>query len=792
MEGIDSILDFGNFRIREHNQQKTYNMIYSFFEEKDVWCYWIVSVGALLSFLGLIAACICSCRRNENKNEFLGLAGMVTLNNSETDGFNRIPTLDVSQIVSQDVNDNGKRTTTGANRSLPDIPKDKSKEHDDMVGSISQGIYETTETMGDHSELYATVQDAVQEQISERETPEIIQQSSLIQDTSHQYTRFASPISDNIEHPYAQLQNFQKTEVNQVNRNNVNQVTNIENPSTSMSQLGGNPIAPPRTRRSSSHNSLLNSELHSDIQAANAISGSIQANQDLPYMTPPLLLLPHSSQSQHNSLQQHFSGDSQDSRYTSISVREPLANIIAQTKATYRQNQSTRPIIDSHYTTVSDDSDEMYAAIDEQDKVYTSGSETYAQIQPMMSEVERHTQHEQMIFCQPFLRTEETYPAPQPPSVDSLRYVAHAHSRQASSSSANSSIINPGSPKPEKRQANSPLPPPPEATSEGYAIVDKKSKSDDKLRSSLSVGKSLEDMYAKVMKKRKEVEEQQNDTHSNFNNVLHSEANTYRKLSLEVSRASWCSHESVEIQKKESDLAYYPVTSSNTNNFNIENDNNILRLSKVDMDAAHLKIDHEYETVNSDNSMRNSIVRVDAHSSDLNYNMLRPQCSREIDFQSTSILTRNSADIYSKSFKHRQVSNASSEDPGYERVRLRRRNELDQDTDSEPNYESMPHHTVEPNYASVCQPGDSDIDPNYESVSHNDPNYESVKYMSVTQNEESPYEQVNNFLSDANTDGYEKIKDKNIMSIHKEIDLNLPLEQINNGGDTDDEQYIQV
>lgn len=82
----------------------------------------------------------------------------------------------------------------------------------------------------------------VQEQISERETQEIIQQSSLIQDTSHQYARFTSSISDNskqiikffflclkilinnipifilVEHPYAQLQNFQKTEINQVNR----------------------------------------------------------------------------------------------------------------------------------------------------------------------------------------------------------------------------------------------------------------------------------------------------------------------------------------------------------------------------------------------------------------------------------------------------------------------------------------------------------------------------------------------------------------------------------------------
>lgn len=72
----------------------------------------------------------------------------------------------------------------------------------------------------------------------------------------------------------------------------------------------------------------------------------------------------------------------------------------------------------------------MYAAIDEQDKVYTSGSETYAQIQPMTVEVQRAVQHDQPVFCQPSSRAEEVHTAPQPPSVDSLRHVAHAHSRQ--------------------------------------------------------------------------------------------------------------------------------------------------------------------------------------------------------------------------------------------------------------------------------------------------------------------------------------------------------------------------
>lgn len=78
--------------------------------------------------------------------------------------------------------------------------------------------------------------------------------------------------------------------------------------------------------------------------------------------------------------QQHFSGDSQDSSskrienfffvngilidldvnsytegYTSISVREPLANIIAQTNQQL-SHARRRELIDSHYATVSDDS----------------------------------------------------------------------------------------------------------------------------------------------------------------------------------------------------------------------------------------------------------------------------------------------------------------------------------------------------------------------------------------------------------------------------------------------------
>ncbi|KAK9305093.1 hypothetical protein QLX08_003778 [Tetragonisca angustula] len=793
-------------------------MIQPFLEE-GAWCYWVVSIGALLCFLGLIVACICSCRRNENKNEFLGLAGMVTLNDSDNDGFNGIPMSGTLRVTTQDIVDNGKRSTS-ANRSLPDIPKDKEKRHEHTNTSVSQDIYEITETIGDQSELYATVRDTGKEQISELDVSEVLHQNSSTQETSDgQYLRFASsPNSDNVEHPYAQVQNVQKTEVNKSNRNNIKQAIDVDKPSTSTCQSNGNPVAPPRTRRSSSHNSLLSAESGPcDIQAANAISGGVQANQDLPYMTPPLLmLLPQPPQQlQSNSPQQHFSGDSQDSKgYTSISVREPLANIIAQTKTIGRQSQSIRPLTDPHYATVSDDSDEMYAAIDEQDKVYTSGSETYAQIQPTMTEVQG-VQNEQTLFSRVPSRSDETYSAPQPPSVDSLRHVAHAHSRQASSSSANSSIINPGSPKPEKRQANSPLPPPPEGTSEVYASIEKKPKNDDRLKPALSSGKSLEDMYAKVMKKKKDVEEQQNDMHLNSQGSLHSDTfvvGAVRKSSLiENNKIASSSHDSMEMQRKESD--------SDVNNFHLEAD--VLMKSSSPsssrtgdgFDSLSFALDHGYEGINND------LLKKHSTSCDSNYEVLCPQqrltmdtaadhqqtsssisislrnnvnlpitCSSSVSTSSPSTFSSTSSSSasssYSVPFKHRQISNASSEDPGYEKVRLRNRSEID--TDSEPNYESMPHDAGEPNYASVCRPGDSDTDPNYESVNHGDPNYESVKYMSVTRAEEPPYEQVNAYKPEQDPNGYEKVK-KHILfnADYEQIHQNHSTRPIN--GDTDDE-----
>lgn len=68
------------------------------------------------------------------------------------------------------------------------------------------------------------------------------------------------------------------------------------------------PSAPPRSRRSSSQSGLT-----VDISAAPAVAGAIAANQELPYMTPPVA-------------QTNFSGDSQDS--SSMFIIETVKNCV--------------------------------------------------------------------------------------------------------------------------------------------------------------------------------------------------------------------------------------------------------------------------------------------------------------------------------------------------------------------------------------------------------------------------------------------------------------------------------
>ncbi|XP_044258550.1 dentin sialophosphoprotein isoform X2 [Tribolium madens] len=588
-------------------------------------------------------------------------------------------------------------------RSLPDIPSE-------------QGIaLANWEPIGDNSsEHYATVG---QYQNAKRHTlqngveprPSLSQHSSITQadDNSSPYEKVKYDKIKSKEHPYAQLQpTTSRQAALEENKLLGEERTTLLRPSGS--STSSEPSAPPRSRRSSAH-----SGLGVDIPAASAVAGGIAASPELPYMTPPVT-------------QANFSGDSQDSSkgYTSISVREPLANIIAQTKEMNKKRD-----LDQHYSTVSDDSDDVYTTIpDPNNQIYTSESETYARIpaHPITVEAEvnptpRNREGDEFY---------EPAPQPPPPSVTSLKQVAgHSHSRQASSSS---SIANIGSPKPEKRQANSPLPPPP--------------------GSSFDFPRNLDDLYAKVHKNKKK---EDSDGEKTPEKAKRSGDNTSRKS------VSSCSSSE---EKK-----FHSVQGHQEHNYET-----LRKLNKDCSDPGYEKIRHEepgYASINGPESIT---------SSDPGYEVLKQRPPSELDpnYEELQHRSSNASDSgYSK----------VKDSDGYSVVNKQKSDDKSRTSSSygsnsqdfsldEPNYESMPSESLssEHNYAAL-KSGGSESDPNYESVNQSDPNYESVRDL-----EEPPYEKLNDGDSskaDSDIQGYEKVIGRG----YENIDTS---ESSNGAGDT--------
>ncbi|XP_023312253.1 dentin sialophosphoprotein isoform X2 [Anoplophora glabripennis] len=590
-----------------------------------------------------------------------------------------------------------KNAVTNTRRSLPDIPSE-------------QGATVNWEPAGDNSsEHYATV--GQYQNAAKRHTltngiesrPSISQHSSISQadDTFSPYEKVKYDKIKSKEHPYAQLQpSTVRPTVHEENQSTSEERVNllrVEGAGTS-----SEPSAPPRSRRSSSH-----SAGGLDIPAASAVAGVLAASPELPYMTPPVT-------------QANFSGDSQDSSkgYTSISVREPLANIIAQTK---QMNKNKREL-DPHYSTVSDDSDDVYTTIpDPNNPIYNSESETYARIPslpitieaevnapPSTSQEEEDEVGDELYY--------EPAPHPPPPSVDSLKHVTghgsqtHSHSRQASSSS---SIANLGSPKPEKRQANSPLPPPPLATSFDFHT--------DKLQ----VIRNLDDLYAKVHKNKKE------ELHNEKTGDISDSSENRNSLPVVL--------DANVVEKRLKDHNYETLKKS------------LRKLSDPGYEKIRNSDEPGYASINGPESIT---------SSDPGYEVLNDEQCSELDPNYEQLRHRisNASDLAGYSRIKETVSN-----DGYSVVNKQRKNTVpltvlsSDDTLDEPNYESMPSEIAsEPGYAAVKSNG-SESDPNYESVNQNDPNYESVKDL-----EEPPYERLDEDSSRTNSDlsGYEKIKKK--------------------------------
>ncbi|XP_053945191.1 serine-rich adhesin for platelets isoform X1 [Anastrepha ludens] len=746
----------------------------------------LLTLNVTLTAMVLLAACLW-CRRQATKDELGGLEGMVKMTNPDDVIVVKVPAnseshtdLNVSAVSNTD---SEKRASTAAHRSLPDIP----------VGDAN----------GDNgSELYETVADKrildEGNNGNKSPTPSLKKQTSVSQhssisqadDVSSPYSRVRNPPHDyakvrNTEHPYAQ--------VNPPSTSAAAAAAAVVAAGNSSNAIYNSqpPVLNGTLSRNSNHSNTSQIDLVSqaEIPAASAIAGMISASQDLPYMTPPIT-------------NQHFSGDSQDSSkgYTSISVREPLANILAQQppKQTQRIATLTRDANDSHYATVSDDSDETYAAIEDPNNrsnpnvltdIYTSGSETYAQIQPMqinsmvvsveinntnninshinpnatltnnvqstehnipsatsMSHHHQHTAHGSHTQTRPI--SEHTTPIP--PPVDSLR--TQKHSRQPSSSSNNSSsICNLGSPKPEKRQANSPLPPTPKSNitsgrssvisviecgggagelnlsgiltavsntviSATAAATNTTDISPQKNKSkSLSPSKDIEGMYAKVMKKNKL---SRHSPSSQNNSPVMARKYADHNAVLGVSPLDMAAAELMETNR----TSVFTIP-------NMSTDKGRLRSN------SYGSKDHGYETIPAE-AMRPSAL--ENRKSDCYSSLLRKERPKEI----LQIPIPPAANAKPP------IDSDLNSDKHYETIAV----PLDTTNNSDPGYETL----QKPNKLNQSDPE------NEKKSSDYDPNYEVLEGPKSTGLSDDGYAKINEnkklAVDEDSTDGYSKVK----------------------------------
>lgn len=685
----------------------------------------LLSASVCISLAMSLVFCLCWKKKNP-EDEWLGVDGMVTQKNPD-ENVNHLPSAAscVDGISSGESVDK-RNVITNSRRSLPDIPSE-------LVATVNW------EPNGDNSsEHYATLgqyQNAGKKNlVNGPETrPSISQHSSISQadDAFSPYERVKYDKIKSREHPYAQLQpNTSRSVFYEENPVPEERTTLLRTDAASTSTV---PSIPIRSRRSSAHSSG-----GVDIPAASAVAGGIAASYELPYMTPPVT-------------QSNFSGDSQDSSkgYTSISVREPLANILAQTQEMNKQKRS----LDVHYSTVSDDSDDVYTTIpDPNNQIYTSESETYARIPPLPLTVEAE------INIAPTERGESTReidaeelyelsPQPDPPSVDSLKHVSshtHTHSRQASSSS---STANVGSPKPEKRQANSPLPPPPPTLAANYDVHGDK-----------PVPRNLDDLYAKVHKNKKDdINEDRLSKKGSLNESLRNSFILTKGLATD----------NIPEIKKEHSYETLRKTPRNSSDPGYE---------KI---KDGLECEPGYASINGPESITGS--------SDPGYEVLRNRAPSEVDPNYEQLRHRdsNASDVgYSK------VQDKLND--GYSIVHKKKKLEFAKNA-VDPleglHYESE---ISEPNYAAVKSSG-SDTDPNYESVSQSDPNYESVKDLKL------PYEKLEEDSSRTNSElsGYEKIMSNNMStdssnSVNRTTESEPPYERLQNDIDSDIPGYEKV
>lgn len=273
----------------------------------------VVSLAIIPAVLAFLLLCL-KIRASRSNQEIYGVEGTVKKKNDEvlnisgsTDKHNL--SADKHHLSIDDAN----IRTPSYDRKLPEIPDD---------------IYKTSIKDDNSSELYATVDDNL--------TQNLIPQGAAavsVDPSNHPYAKVKKQRKQ--EHPYAKVGETQNGKTELEDEDDETEYETTEKLETSGGEAGGANFSawiPPPPRNPS--------------------------RQATPLPPEPPVQQP---------AQQHFSGDSQDSTYstkgyTSISVREPLENL----RAAVPPSQPT--IQEGNYVTLSETSDEMYAAID--DNVY--------------------------------------------------------------------------------------------------------------------------------------------------------------------------------------------------------------------------------------------------------------------------------------------------------------------------------------------------------------------------------------------------------------------------------------
>jgi hypothetical protein len=291
----------------------------------------LISLAIIPVLVAIILLCL-KIKASKSNPDLFGVEGTVKKTKND-DAYAPANTSDKLNISGDDSN----VRTPSYDRKLPEIPNDE--------------IYKNSTKEDTNSELYATVDEMPNNNhvtLSSRPDINVAPGPSNFDPKNHPYAKVKKTRRQ--EHPYAKVGENKDTEDN----------TDTEEYDTTENLLD---VRPQSSQRSSGR-SLNTSGLGTWVQPPRR-PDEIPRNpsrQATPLPPEP----PVFNEATHQ--QQHFSGDSQDSfsakGYTSISVREPLSMIRDIRQACPPQP----PIQEGNYVTLSETSDEMYAAIE--DTVY--------------------------------------------------------------------------------------------------------------------------------------------------------------------------------------------------------------------------------------------------------------------------------------------------------------------------------------------------------------------------------------------------------------------------------------